>query len=298
MSHIPVLIEKILPFLDRFPSGIVVDATFGAGGYTRQILEKHPNLSVIGFDQDNTVLPFVKKIQAEFPTRFSFIQDNFENISEQLKDEKNIVAVVMDLGVSSMQIDQEARGFSYQKNGKLDMRMDVNQKLTAFEIVNNWDRKDLRQLFWKYGEENFSPLISANICHAREKKTIETTFELRKIIESSAHSMKAVMRCFQAIRIAVNDELGSLEKGLENATKVLQKNGVLAVVSFHSLEDRIAKKFMISKGKTVATSRYMPADLSDKNYEILTKKPILPSENEIENNPRSRSAKLRILKKR
>ncbi len=298
MSHVPVLIEKILPFLDHFSSGIVVDATFGAGGYTRHILEKYPNLSVIGFDQDNTVLLFAEKIKGDFPNRFSFIQDNFENISEQLKDQKNIVAVVMDLGVSSMQIDQEARGFSYQKNGKLDMRMNAQQKLTAFEIVNNWDRKDLRQLFWKYGEESFSPLISANICHAREKKTIETTFELRRIIESSAHSMKAVMRCFQAIRIVVNDELGSLEKGLENATKVLDKDGILAVVSFHSLEDRIAKKFMISKGKIASTSRYMPADLSEKNYEILTKKPILPSENEIENNPRSRSAKLRILKKR
>ncbi len=298
MSHTPVLIEKIIPFLEEIPAGIVVDATFGAGGYTREILSKFPQFSVIGLDQDDTVLPFVEKIKTDFPNRFSFIKDNFENIEKHLSDEKNIVAVIMDLGVSSMQIDQETRGFSYQKNGDLDMRMNSNQKLTAFEIVNTWDRKELREIFWKYGEENFSPLIAANICHAREEKEIKTTYELRNIIEKSAHSMKAVMRIFQAIRIAVNDELGSLERGLESASNILQKDGILAVVSFHSLEDRIVKNFMISKGKKIANSRYIPTDLEEKKFKILSRKPILPSEEEIELNSRSRSAKLRVLQKK
>ncbi len=298
MSHVPVLIEKIIPFLEEIPGGIVVDATFGAGGYTRQILSKFPKFSVIGFDQDETVLPFVEKIQSEFPNRFSFIKDNFENIEKHLSSEENIVAIIMDLGVSSMQIDQETRGFSYQKNGALDMRMNSEQKLTAFEIVNTWDRKKLREIFWKYGEEKFAPLIAANICHAREEKEIKTTYELRNIIEKSAHSMKAVMRIFQAIRIAVNDELGSLERGLENSSNVLQKDGILAVVSFHSLEDRIVKNFMISKGKKIANSRYIPTDLEEKKFKILSRKPILPSQKEIEINSRSRSAKLRILQKK
>lgn len=297
MEHIPVLIDQILPFLKDIPAGIVVDATFGAGGYTRQILETYPHLSVVGFDQDPTVLPFVNAVQKDFPDRFSFLQANFETMIQHLEDQE-ISAVVMDLGVSSMQIDQEHRGFSYQQDAPLDMRMDPEQSLTAHEIVNTWERKDLRRLFWKYGEEKFAPLIAANICHAREKHPIETTKQLRDIVERAAHSVKSVMRIFQAIRIAVNDELGALERGLESASTLLQPGGVLAVVSFHSLEDRIAKNFMIEKGKAVSGSRYAPVSMEEKRFQILTRKPLLPTDAEIEANQRSRSAKLRVLQKK
>ncbi|MBN1783604.1 MAG: 16S rRNA (cytosine(1402)-N(4))-methyltransferase RsmH [Alphaproteobacteria bacterium] len=297
MDHVPVLIEQILPFLKDVPAGIVVDATFGAGGYTRQILEKFPSLSVVGVDQDKTVLPFVAEIEKDFGDRFSFIQANFESMKDHLEDQK-ISAVVMDLGVSSMQIDQEERGFSYQQDGPLDMRMNSDQELSAYEIVNTWERKDLRRLFWKYGEEKHAPLIAANICHAREKKKIESTKELRDIIERAAHSVKAVMRVFQAIRIEVNDELGALERGMESAAALLQDGGLLIVVTFHSLEDRLVKNFMIDKGKAVAGSRYAPVLTEEKQFNILTRKPLLPTDLEIETNQRSRSAKLRVLQKK
>ncbi|MHA1550145.1 MAG: 16S rRNA (cytosine(1402)-N(4))-methyltransferase RsmH, partial [Alphaproteobacteria bacterium] len=196
------------------------------------------------------------------------------------------------------QIDQKERGFAYQQKGPLDMRMNSETKLTAAEIVNTWDRNDLKKLFWKYGEEKFAPLIAANICHRREEKPFETTFDLRNLVERAAHSMKAVMRIFQALRIEVNDELDALEEGLKSGSECLQKKGVLITVSFHSLEDRIIKNFMIEKGKVIAGSRYLPEQNEQKNFKILTRKPLVPTEEEIENNQRARSAKLRVLERK
>lgn len=297
MSHIPVLIDSILPFFKEISAGIVVDGTFGAGGYSRKIFENYPQFSVMAFDQDDSVLPYADDLKKEFPLRFSFVLDNFENMTAHIESDKRVVGVVLDLGVSSMQIDRAERGFSYQQNAPLDMRMSQTSNITAADILNTWERADLRRLFWTYGEENFAPLIAANICHAREKKSLETTFELRDIVERAAHSVKSVMRIFQAIRIQVNDELGCLERGLENASRLLDVGGILAVVSFHSLEDRIVKDFMIEKGKVVSGSRYQPMQIQEKQFKILTKKPVEALADEVALNSRARSAKLRVLQK-
>ena len=294
--HIPVLLSVVLEYLRPCMPGIFIDGTFGAGGYTTAILNEHEKNKVIAFDRDKTVLPFVQKVQEKFSTRFSFINDCFDSLATYVETPVN--GIVFDVGVSSMQLDIPERGFSFQQNGPLDMRMG-NQSLSAAEIVNTHSEKEIADILYQYGQERMSYRIARAICTYRQTHPITTTEELAKIIHSVMPRPKdgkdSAMRSFQALRIAVNDELGQLERALLASMKVLAPNGRLAVVSFHSLEDKVVKDFMTTFGnKKQKTNKYKVSDIKTAApFTILTPKPILPDETELKLNPRAHSAKFR-----
>lgn len=297
MSHIPVLLSPIVKILESCPIGTIVDGTFGQGGYTRAFLEK--GWKVIAFDRDPYALNCAKKLELLYPNHFSFFNDCFSNLEQHIQEPVN--AVVFDLGVSSPQIDQPERGFSVRFNGPLDMRMSQTG-ICAKEVVNTFTQKEIANIIYLYGEDHDSRKIARLIVQAREKKNIETTCELVEIIQKVNKNPKkafdSVIRSFQAIRIYVNNELEELEKGLNAASRVLSSEGLLMVVSFHSLEDRIAKTFIkTSLGKT-PSSRYIPFSENEQPvFESFGKSLIVPTQEEIQENPRSRSAKLRVAKR-
>lgn len=294
-KHIPVLLNEVIDCLKPQKGGVYVDATFGNGGYTKAILDAS-DCKVIAIDRDPTVLPRAEELKKEYGSRFSFIQGKFGDFAELVKEQ--IDGAVFDIGVSSMQIDNAERGFSFSHDGELDMRMSCNGQ-SAKDLVNTLSEKELADIFYNYGEEKKSYQIARKIVQYREAKTIETTKELAEIIYTVIHKKfgetDPATRTFQALRIAVNDELGELQNGLKGATERLKGNGVLAVVSFHSLEERIVKNyFKEQSGKTVGTSRYMPETKTNKPIIFSTySKAISASKCETEKNPRSRSAKLR-----
>jgi len=289
---------------------IILDATFGGGGHSKKILEEYPNVKIIALDQDKSVSKNLKDPRIFFVnTNFRDMdsQENFKNfcafalgdIGQGTHDALNFQnfpgfdAIIFDLGLSSDQLENSGRGFSFMKNESLLMTMKENplpEDLTARDIVNNWSEKSLADIIYGYGEERFSRRIARGIVETRVKNKIQTTWDLVKVIENSVPAgykrgrLHFATKTFQALRIAVNDELGTLQIGLEKGLKVLKKGGRMAVISFHSLEDRIVKKFFREK--------------KEENKAILiNKKPIIPKETEIKNNSRSRSAKLRILEK-
>ncbi len=298
--HIPVLLKEVIHILDIQPNGIYIDGTFGAGGYSEAILNTNPSVRVIAIDQDETAIQAGQDLVKKYAPRLSLIHGRFGDMEKLISEKVN--GIVLDIGVSSMQIDQPQRGFSFQKNGPLDMRMGQSGP-TAADIVNTYKENDLADIFYEFGEEKASRRIAKKIVQQRAIKKFETTLELANTIHSclphKPGEIDSATRTFQALRIYVNDELGELKKGLAAAKSLLKPDGILAVVSFHSLEDRIVKNFMAQEsGHTSNPSKYLPTiQKSPPSFHVLTKKPILPSEKELSENPRSRSSRLRAARR-
>ena len=290
--HIPVLLNAVLTRLGC-QGGVYVDGTFGAGGYTRAILNAHPENRVSAFDRDPTVLPMVEKIQAEFGDRFTFIGDCFSRVAEYIKEP--VDGFVLDIGVSSMQIDGAERGFSFRLDGPLDMRMS-GQGISAADVVNFKGEKELADILYAYGQEKQSRRIAKAIV---QNRPIQTTGELVNVIHSVMPRPKdgsdSAMRSFQALRIFVNDELGELQRALKASIDILKPQGRLVVVSFHSLEDKIVKDFLKQNADAKKhQNKYAPKKMeSDKFFIVPEKEIVMADENELENNSRAHSAKLR-----
>ena len=297
-DHIPVLIEPIIENISPV-TGVWIDATFGAGGYTRALLDAGAEF-VFAIDRDPNVFSMAEKWLGQYSGRIELINDVFSNL-EKYVDEVN--GVVFDLGVSSMQLDQANRGFSFLKEGPLDMRMSHTGP-TAADLVNFASEKILRNILYFFGEERASRRIAKAITTRRKQAVFETTTDLAKLIESvlprskPGHSHPAT-RSFQALRIAVNKEYEELFNGLFSAEKVLSSDGYLAVVTFHSIEDRIVKRFIQARtGKLYSTNRYLPeSDVLPIQFTKVTRKAVKPAASEISTNSRARSAKLRIAKR-
>ena len=308
-KHIPVMSEDIDKILTPYKSGVYIDCTFGGGSITREILSKK-NTKVISIDRDNFVETFSKEIGKEYNNRFEFIIDRFSNLENILKErnlQKVPVAIIFDLGLSSFQIDNPERGFSYRQDGLLKMTMGKNN-ITAHDIVNKLDLKDLRNIFNLFGEDKDSGLIAKLIVQKRQDKEINSTKELAEIIlrakrykNSKYNKVDSCAKIFQAIRMIVNQELTELYEGLISAINNLSIDGKIVVITFHSLEDKIVKKvFDFFSNKKKGTSRYLPQNNENENFNILEikdRKPTIASEKEIKNNNRARSAKLRCATK-
>ncbi len=294
--HIPVLLQPVLNTLLQGKNGVYIDGTFGAGGYTRAILNASEENEVIGFDRDPSAVSTAQKTEQDFNGRFRFIQDCFGNMANHITEP--VDGIVLDIGVSSMQIDEPQRGFSFRFDGPLDMRM-AQSGLSAKDVVNTFKEKELADILFRYGEERASRRIAAAIVRARSQEEIATTGQLANIVHQVMPRPKdgsdSAMRTFQALRIFVNDELGELERALTASLKLLKPNGRLVVVSFHSLEDRIVKNFMMyHSGRGPNENRHAPQKISQPIlFQIITKKPIVADEAELALNPRAHSAKLR-----
>ncbi|MBR7552791.1 16S rRNA (cytosine(1402)-N(4))-methyltransferase RsmH [Allobacillus sp. GCM10007491] len=307
-EHFSVLNKETIEGLSIQPNGTYVDCTLGGAGHSKKIIEQLTDKGhLIAFDQDETAITHAKALLSEYENQVTFIHRNFSQLEEAL-DELNInevEGIVFDLGVSSPQLDQIERGFSYHNDAPLDMRMNQSQKLSAYEVVNHWTYEQLVKSFFRYGEEKFSKQIARNIERKREEKPIVTTLELVEIIKEAipaparrkgGHPAK---RIFQAIRIAVNDELNVFEDALHQAARKVAIGGRIAVITFHSLEDKICKQAM----KKWSTPEDVPKEIPllpeeiQPPFKLINKKPIVPNENELDENRRSRSAKLRICEK-
>ncbi|MCH5185868.1 MAG: 16S rRNA (cytosine(1402)-N(4))-methyltransferase RsmH [Oscillospiraceae bacterium] len=285
----------------------IVDGTLGGGGHSLLMLKKNPFIKVIGIDRDADALAASEKRLADFKGRVEFVNDNFGNIKNILNNlgKSGIDGAVLDLGVSSYQLDNAERGFGYMHDAPLDMRMDRTGGKSARDVVNGYDAEKLKEIFYKYGEEKWSARIAAFIEERRKIKPIETTYELSDIIKAAipAKARKKgghpAKRIFQAIRIEVNDELSGLEKALRDFTDVLAPGGRLCVITFHSLEDRIVKNVFKSLASGCSCPKELPVCVCGKTPVIksITHKPILPSKEETEENSRSKSAKLRVAEK-
>ena len=294
-KHIPVMLQEVLAALNPQKGEVYVDATFGNGGYTRAILEA-ANCKVIALDRDPTVRIRANEIKNMYGERFEFRFGQFGDFADLVPEKIN--GAVFDIGVSSMQLDEAERGFSFSKEGALDMRISQSG-VSAKDIVNTYDEQALADLIYQYGEEKKSRQIAREIAEYRKHKEIETTTELAEIIYKVIHKkfgeIDPATRTFQALRIAVNDELGELSRGLTGAANRLQKNGRLAVVDFHSLEDRIVKTFFKENGgRRVRVSKYAPELVQDEHLFAEVSKVIVPTAEECKRNPRARSAKLRF----
>ena len=303
--HVPVLLTECLEALDLQDGKIYVDATFGGGGHSSKILESGKDIQLFGFDQDPDSVEQSKVLKEKYPEKFVMIKENFANIRTGLALEriKKVDGILFDLGVSSHQINNPTRGFSFSRDGKLNMRMDQDSNLTAADVVNTYSFEKLTKIFRKYGEEKEAARIANHIILERANQEIETTLQLSAIIENciiSKKSIKAKARIFQALRIYINKEMDVLQTALEDSVKILNPGGRIVVISYHSLEDRIVKNLFKYEAKSCICPPEFPKCVCDKisTLRILSRKPIIPTENEIENNPRARSAKLRIAQKR
>jgi len=294
--HVPVLIDQVIDALSPKPDDVVVDATFGAGGYTRAILAT--GAEVIGLDRDPTVRPHAEAVANDFPGRFQLVETAFGDLAEAV--DHPLDGVVFDIGVSSMQIDEAGRGFSFLRDGPLDMRMS-GQGPTAADVVNTWDHGPLAHILKQYGEERQSGRVATAILRRRVERPFERTLDLAEVVEKALGGRRGApihpaTRTFQALRIAVNDELGELERGLVAAEARLKPGGRLAVVTFHSLEDRIVKTFLAERsGNAPGGSRHLPQAATTRapSFTLLFKGAREGTEAEIAANPRARSAKLR-----
>lgn len=305
-NHISVLLNESIQQLNIKKNGVYVDCTLGGGGHSSEILKRIPNGHLYAFDQDSFAINTADEKLKKIASNYTLINENFVNIKVALEEENvyGVDGILYDLGVSSFQLDIPERGFSYRFDGPLDMRMDQTAELDAYTVVNTYDEKSLVRILFEYGEEKFARLIARKIVSEREKKPIETTLELVEIIKKALpasalrNSSHPAKQTFQAIRIEVNHELDILKKALEDGLSLLNKNGRMIVITFHSLEDRIVKKLFKEK-----TTLQLPKDLPyiPEGYEIefklINSKVILPSESEISNNLRSHSAKMRVIEK-
>lgn len=296
--HRSVLLNEAIEGLNLKGKTLVIDGTFGGGGHALEICKKYPEIKIIAIDQDKTALERGREYFKKLDCQISFFNENFRNLDEVLvkKGVKEVDGVILDLGLSSDQLQNSGRGFSFMKSEPLLMTMKENlrpEDVTAYDVVNTWSEENLADIIYGYGEERFARRIAKGIAEARKEKKIETTLDLVKVIENSvpmaykrgnSKKLHFATKTFQALRIAVNDELGALRDGLAKSFQVLKKGGRMSVISFHSLEDRIVKKFYKEKAKISLVK-------------LINKKPIIAGREEIKNNPRARSAKLRILEK-
>ena len=306
MKHYSVLKKELIDGLNINPDGIYVDATLGYAGDSSEILKRMKRGFLFAFDQDEEAIKYSDDILKNISSNYKIIYSNFKNIKEKLNEENvsKVDGIIYDLGISSPQIDEDYRGFSFMKDAELDMRMDLSNSLTAKYVVNNYKLEDLTNIFYKYGEEDFSKSIASSIVKARKNKEINTTLELVEIIKQGVPYKYFVTkhperRIFQAIRIEVNDELNVLSSSINDAIDMLKPGGRLCVITFHSLEDRIVKKIFkeksevndLVKGLPIIPDEYKPI------IKLINKKPILPSNEELDENSRSKSAKLRIIER-
>ena len=299
-EHISVLPEETIENLNIKPDGIYADLTLGKGGHSKRILGKLSDKGrLIAFDQDMEAIMAAKENLKDF-SNVIYVNTNFENFESTLKDLNisKIDGALMDIGVSSYQIDNADRGFSYMHDGPLDMRMDVENELTAEKIVNEYSKEELTEIFSKYGEERFSKTIARNIVDYRNKQRIDTTFKLRDIVNKSVRSKEAhpEKRVFQALRIEVNRELEVLENTIEDVVDHLNVGGRLCIITFHSLEDRIVKNKFKELEKDCTCPPGLPVCVCDtvRKVKIITNKPIIAGKKELSENSRSKSAKLRV----
>lgn len=305
-KHITVLKEEAVDALNIKEDGIYVDATLGGGGHSSLILSKLKTGHLYSFDQDDYAIQRAKEVLDKVGNNYTIIKSNFVNLKEKLNELgiTKIDGILYDLGVSSFQFDIEERGFSYRLDGPLDMRMNQDQELSAKTIVNEWPVSKMIEIFYKYGEEKFSKQIAFEIDKVRKTKSIDTTFELVDIIKSAlpskvlkqkGHPAKQV---FQALRVAVNDELQVFEHSLLQALDMLNPDGRCVVITFQSLEDKICKSIFKEKSTLDIPDKLPIVIKEEAPFELISRKPILPSDEELSNNNRSHSAKMRILRKR
>ena len=306
MKHISVLLEEAVNALNLDENSIVVDATLGYAGHSSEILKRIKRGRLFAFDQDSEAIKYSTDRLTSIGTNFTIIKSNFVHLKEKLNElgVEKVDACLFDLGVSSPQLDEQERGFSYHLDAKLDMRMNQDQEFSAYDVVNTYSKEELTKIFNDYGESKFSRNIANKIIEYRKTKNIETTLELAEIIKTAVpmkfridkHPAKQI---FQAIRIEVNHELDVIEPALEQALSMLNVGGRVAVITFHSLEDRIVKRYFKNvseidikvKGLPNIPEEYLP------DYKLVVNKAILPSKEELENNKRARSAKLRVIEK-
>ncbi len=306
-NHKSVLLEECLQGLNIKPDGIYVDGTLGGAGHSSRIAARLTTGRLIGVDRDQVALQAAGQRLAPFGDRVTLVHSNFQEIARILRDLEipGVDGILLDLGVSSPQLDDGQRGFSYMADAPLDMRMDRSTGITAYDVVNGWSREELRRILYDYGEERYAPQIASAIERRRSQKPVETTLELVDIIRGAMppqalrEKQHPAKRSFQAIRIAVNDELGAVEKVMKDATACLNPGGRLAVITFHSLEDRIVKSAMQAKAKGCTCPPEFPVCVCGKKPEvkIISRKPITSTQEELEENPRARSAKLRVCEK-
>ena len=306
--HVSVLLDECLEGLNIKPEGIYVDGTLGGAGHSSQIAKRLTTGRLIGIDRDPVALKAAGERLAPFGDRVTLVHSNFCEISQVLKDLniEGVDGILLDLGVSSPQLDDGSRGFSYMADAPLDMRMNSEDALSAYEIVNTWSFEELKRILYDYGEERYAPRIASAICSRRETKPIETTLELVDVIRGAMpaaalrEKQHPAKRSFQAIRIAVNDELGSVVKVMKDAIPCLKPGGRLAVITFHSLEDRIVKNAMAEAAKGCTCPPSFPVCVCGKKplVQLVTRKPIVSGDEELERNPRARSAKLRVCEKK
>ena len=305
--HVSVLLDASIDALNIRPDGIYVDGTLGGGGHSREIASRLTTGHLIGIDRDETALAAAGERLAPFMDRVTLVHSNFCEMDSVIRSlgYPGVDGVLLDLGVSSPQLDESSRGFSYMADAPLDMRMDRGDTLTAYQVVNEWSYEELKRILFDYGEERYAPLIAGAICRRREQKPIATTLELVDIIRGSVppaalrEKQHPAKRSFQAIRIAVNDELGAVSKAMEAAIPMLNPGGRLAVITFHSLEDRIVKSAMAEAVRGCTCPPSFPVCVCGKKpkVKLLSRKPVLPGPEELEENPRARSAKLRVCEK-
>ena len=305
--HVSVLLEECIDGLNIKPEGTYVDGTLGGAGHSSRIAAKLTTGRHIGIDRDPVALKVARERLAPYADRVTLVHSNFCEIAKVLDDLgiEGVDGILLDLGVSSPQLDDGARGFSYMADAPLDMRMNNEDSLSAHTVVNTWSYEELKRILYDYGEERYAPKIAAAICSRREEKPIETTLELVDIIRSAMpaaalrEKQHPAKRSFQAIRIAVNDELNSVAKVMEDAIPRLNPGGRLAVITFHSLEDRIVKSAMTNASKGCTCPPHFPVCVCGKKpqVKVITRKPIVSGDEELERNPRARSAKLRICEK-
>lgn len=302
--HKSVLLEECLEYLNIQEESIIVDCTLGYGGHSSNILKKIKRGFLFAFDQDEEAINYSRNRLDKISDNYEIIKSNFENIKKELEKRniKKVNGILYDIGVSSPQLDEDYRGFSFHKDAKLDMRMDTSKPFSAYELVNNYEYKDLVRIFTNYGEEKYATSIAKKIIKERETKPIETTFELVEIIKNSVpekykREKHPARKVFQAIRIEVNNELGVFEKSLKDALDLIDINGRICVITFHSLEDKICKEIFKSVSEIDSNLKKLPVipEEYQPKYKVVAN--IKPSKEELEINPRARSAKLRVIER-
>lgn len=302
-EHKSVLLEEVIKGLNILEDGIYVDGTLGGAGHSIEIVKRLKNGKLIGIDQDINAIEKSREVLKNHLDKVILVQNNYSNIEEILKDLniEKVDGILLDIGVSSHQLDEGSRGFSYHQDAVLDMRMNVDSEFSAWDVVNKYSKADLERIIWDYGEERWAKRIAEFIVIERKNHTIDTTLELVEIIKKAipkklrqdSHPAK---KTFQAIRIEVNNELNVLKDTIPKMARVLNKGGRMCIITFHSLEDRIVKNTFNELAKDCICPPEFPICICDKEkeIEIITRKPIIPTEEEIRHNPRSRSSKLRI----
>ena len=306
-THVPVLLQECIDGLHIKPAGVYIDGTLGRCGHAREIAKRLTTGTLIGIDRDSVAIAAAENVFAENRDRVKLVHGNFCDVRNIL-DTLHIPSVdgmLFDLGVSSPQLDDGERGFSYMRDAPLDMRMDRGAALSAYDVVNGWDEAELKRILFEYGEERYAPRIASAILRARDTEPIKTTLELVDIIRSAMpaaalrEKQHPAKRTFQAIRIAVNDELGAISQMLSDGVDLLSPGGRIAVISFHSLEDRLVKTAFQTRERGCTCPPDFPVCVCGfkQTLKVITKKPITPGGEEMERNPRARSAKLRIAEK-